>query len=239
MTDSTARSRERLAFALDFPSLGAAKDALARVGPEVGVTKVGLELFLREGPAAVRLGIDSGTDVFLDLKLHDIPATVERAVRSACQLGARYLTVHGCGGPAMLEGAAKAAVAENTGLTILAVTVLTSMGPEDLAATGVSDSPAQQVLRLATLATDSGAGGLVCSVQEVAQLRESLGPSPLLVTPGIRPAGADVGDQKRTGTPRGAIESGSSLLVVGRPIRDADDPVAAARAICAEIELAL
>ena len=197
---------------------------------------MGLELFVAEGPAAVTLGRKLGNQVFLDLKLHDIPETVERAVASAAAVGARYLTIHGSGGPRMLEAAARRAERENTGLVLLAVTVLTSLDESDLAATGVSGSTAEQALRLARLAQKSGVNGLVCSVAEVARLRAELGPSAVLVTPGIRPAGAARGDdQKRVGTPADAIRSGSSLLVVGRPIRDAADPAAAARAVLSVI----
>jgi orotidine-5'-phosphate decarboxylase len=161
---------------------------------------------------------------------------VERAVASAAGLGVRYLTLHASGGPRMLEAAARRAERENTGLTLLAVTVLTSLDAGDLSKTGVSDGPAAQALRLARLAVQSGVRGLVCSVAEVAELRRQLGPATVLVTPGIRPSGGAGGDdQKRTGTPAAAIHAGSSLLVVGRPIRDAADPASAARAVLREI----
>lgn len=229
-------ARERLIFALDFPDTAQARATAEQVADRVGVLKVGLELFVREGPPAVELGAQLGCEVFLDLKLHDIPATVGRAVRSACQLGVRYLTVHAAGGQRMIEAAAEAAVHEGTGLKLLAVTVLTSLDAQDLAAIGVAASdPTAQVARLAQLAVAAGAPGLVCSSSEVASLREVLGPAPLLITPGIRMAGGALDDQKRVGTPRSAIASGASLLVVGRPIRDADDPHAAATAICDEI----
>lgn len=231
--------RERLAFALDYPSLSAAEAGAARVADVVGVLKVGLELFVAEGPAAVRLGAKLGMQVFLDLKLHDIPETVERAVATAGQLGASLLTVHAAGGPRMLEAAAKRAQADGAGLKLLAVTVLTSLDAADLEATGVSAAPAEHVLRLARLATAHGIAGLVCSTAEVGSLRQALGPDVILVTPGIRPAGAAAGDQKRVGTPSSALRDGSSLLVVGRPIRDAADPAAAARAILNEMSGAL
>lgn len=231
--------RERLAFALDYPSLSAAEAGAARVADVVGVLKVGLELFVAEGPAAVRLGAKLGLQVFLDLKLHDIPETVERAVATAGQLGVGLLTVHAAGGPRMLEAAAKRAQADGAGLKLLAVTVLTSLDAADLEATGVSAAPAEHVLRLARLATGHGIAGLVCSTAEVGSLRQALGPDVILVTPGIRPAGAAAGDQKRVGTPSSALRDGSSLLVVGRPIRDAADPAAAARAILSEMSGAL
>ena len=161
--------------------------------------------------------------------------TVERAVASACQLGVRYLTVHCSGGPGMLEAAARRAEAEGTGLCVLGVTVLTSLDRADLEAVGVQADPADQAERLARLAKAHGLGGLVCSSTEVGRLREVVGPELVLVTPGIRPAGGDVGDQKRVGTPAEAIRQGSSLLVVGRPIRDAARPALAARNILEEI----
>jgi orotidine-5'-phosphate decarboxylase len=231
--------RERLAFPLDYPSLDEARRGAESVVASAGVLKVGLELFVREGPAAVRLGAELGASIFLDLKLHDIPETVDRAVASACGLGVRYLTLHAAGGPRMLEGAAKRVEREKSALTLLAVTVLTSLDDADLRAVGVNDGPGAQALRLAKLAVASGVKGLVSSAAEVQTLREVLGPEVVLVTPGIRPAGSAGGDdQKRVGTPTSAIRDGSSVLVVGRPIRDAADPAAAARGILDEIRAA-
>jgi orotidine-5'-phosphate decarboxylase len=235
-----SQARQRLAYALDFPTLEAAREGAARVRESAGVLKVGLELFVREGPASVALGAEFGCDVFLDLKLHDIPETVERAVASAAALGARYLTIHAAGGPRMLEAAARRAEREGTNLALLAVTVLTSLDATDLTAVGVNARPADQVLRLGRLAIGCGAAGLVCSVAEVGALRAELGATPVLVTPGIRPASLpSADDQKRAGTPGSAIRAGSTLLVVGRPIRDAADPGAAARGIVGEIAEAL
>jgi orotidine-5'-phosphate decarboxylase len=225
--------RARLAFALDYPNLEAAREGAAQVASSVGVLKVGLELFVKEGPPAVRLGSELGCDVFLDLKLHDIPETVSRAVSSAGSLGARYLTLHAAGGPRMLEAAV--AAAQPSGLTLLAVTVLTSLDASDLKATGVGDEPAEQVLRLAKLAVGAGVRGLVCSAAEVGLLRRELGPDVVLVTPGIRPAGPRDDDQKRVATPAKAVRDGASLLVVGRPIRDAETPALAAQSIAEEI----
>jgi orotidine-5'-phosphate decarboxylase len=233
--DPTADPRRRLAFALDYPTLDEARRGAEAVRASAGVLKVGLELFVREGPPAVRLGPALGCQVFLDLKLHDIPKTVDRAVGVASGLGVRYLTLHAAGGPHMLEQAAKRADREGTELVLLAVTVLTSLDAADLHATGVNDAPGAHALRLARLARSAGVPGLVCSSAEVALLRRELGPDAVLVTPGIRPAGSGGDDQKRTGTPGGAIRDGSSILVVGRPIRDAADPAAAARAIVDEI----
>ncbi|HVW28620.1 MAG TPA: orotidine-5'-phosphate decarboxylase [Polyangiaceae bacterium] len=231
--------RERLAFPLDFPDLAAARRGAERVAGAVGVLKVGLELFVRSGPAAVALGTELGCSVFLDLKLHDIPATVDGAVASAASLGARYLTIHASGGPRMVEAACRRAAAEAPDLVILAVTVLTSMDDSDLRSLGIAGSVSDHALGLARAAYGAGARGFVCSPSEVRRMRQSLGADVVLVTPGIRPAGAASGDQKRTGTPREAILDGADLLVVGRPIRDASDPAAAARAIVAEIAEAL
>jgi orotidine-5'-phosphate decarboxylase len=231
--------RDRLAFPLDYPTLDDARRGAERVVASTGVLKVGLELFVREGPAAVRLGEELGAAVFLDLKLHDIPETVERAVASAANFGVRYLTVHAAGGPRMLEAAAKRVEREKSSLTLLAVTVLTSLDDNDLRAIGCPDGTGPQALRLARLAVGAGIGGLVCSAAEVRVLREAVGPGVVLVTPGIRPADSTkVDDQKRVGTPAGAIRDGSSVLVVGRPIRDAADPALAARRIVEEIALA-
>jgi len=236
----SAGARSRLAFALDYGNLDDAQRGAERVAESVGVLKVGLELFVREGPRAVAIGRKLDRDVFLDLKLHDIPETVERAVASAASLGVRYLTLHAGGGPRMLEAAARRVERERADLVLLAVTVLTSLDAADLSAVGVTASPLEQAERLADLAAKSGVPGLVCSAAEVAALRARLGPEAVLVTPGIRPRGqARKDDQKRVSTPADAIRAGASLLVVGRPIRDAADPSAAARAVLAEVAEAL
>lgn len=227
-------SRRRLAFALDYPTLVAARRAGELVRDSVGVLKVGLELFVREGPAALRLGEELGCELFLDLKLHDIPETVERAVRAAADHGVRYLTVHASGGNKMLEYAVRGA--RDSGLILLAVTVLTSLDEQDLRELGFSATPGELVSRLARQAWErAGIRGFVCSADELADLRGALGNEAVLVTPGIRPAGPSGDDQKRVATPARAIRAGSSLLVVGRPIRDATDPAAAARLIADEI----
>jgi orotidine-5'-phosphate decarboxylase len=235
----TLSARERLVFPLDYGSLAEARAAALRLAPHVGVLKVGLELFVREGPAAVRLGEELGLQVFLDLKLHDIPETVERAVAAAAALGVRYLTVHAAGGTAMLARAAARAAQAPKPLTLLAVTLLTSLDASDLQAQHIEGPPADYVLRVARLAWAAGIRGFVASPAEARALREALGPEGLLVTPGIRPAGSDAGDQKRIATPEKAIADGADLLVVGRPIRDAADPPAAAQLVVAEIERAL
>ena len=240
MTPRIRAPRERLVFPLDFPTLAEARQAAERLAPSVGVLKVGLELFVREGPAATRLGTTGsmGCEVFLDLKLHDIPETVERAVDGAAALGVRYLTVHAGGGSAMLARAVAAAARAPSPLTILAVTVLTSLDTGDLAAQGVPGSARDHVIRLGRMAWEAGVRGFVTSPAEARALREALGPTALLVTPGIRPAGSGAGDQKRVATPAQAIADGADLLVVGRPIRDAANPRAAAEAVVAEIQVA-
>jgi orotidine-5'-phosphate decarboxylase len=192
--------------------------------------KVGLELFTAYGPAAVEAVRSFGLPIFLDLKLHDIPQTVESAARGVAKLGVQMTTVHASGGAEMVAAAKRGL--GSSGTKLLAVTALTSFGPAELASVGL---PADTVPRLAKLAVDAGADGLVCSPREVAQLRELLGPKPLLVVPGIRPAGSAANDQRRTGTPAEAVRAGASYLVIGRPLRDAPDPAAAAAAIAAEI----
>ncbi len=230
----------RIALPLDVADAREAGRLADRLAAEVGVLKIGLELFVAEGPAILALGARHDRDVFLDLKLHDIPETVERAVAAAARHGVRYLTVHAAGGPDMLRRAVERAARESGGrMQLLAVTVLTSMAEPDLRATGVDRRPGDQVLALAKLAWSQGVRGFVCSPLEVAALRAALGPDATLVVPGVRAAGAPQGDQKRVATPGQAIRDGADLLVVGRPIRDAADPVAAAREIAAEISSAL
>lgn len=236
MSSATTAGSSRLCLPLDVPSGDAAVALAERVGDGVGVLKVGLELFVKEGPRVVERVRALGRDVFLDLKLHDIPETVGRAVTSARSLGVRYLTLHASGGTAMLRAAAEAAGQD---LQLLAVTVLTSLDADDLGALGITATPEAHVVRLARLAQSAGLGGLVCSPHECKALRQALGQEFTLVTPGIRPAGEQAGDQKRIATPSSAIADGASLLVVGRPIRDAADPRAQALAISREIEVAL
>ncbi len=197
-----------------------------------GMLKLGLEFFLAAGPDGVR-GVTQ-RPVFLDLKLHDIPNTVAGAVRAVLPLCPRMLTLHAGGGGAMIEAARRAAEGRDRPV-LLAVTVLTSLDSSALHATGVAGGPRQQVLRLARLALSAGADGMVCSAHEAAMLRDALGAGPVLVVPGIRPAGADTGDQARTMTPRQAVDAGADWIVVGRPITGSADPAAAAAAIAAEI----
>jgi orotidine-5'-phosphate decarboxylase len=236
---TNTEARRRLVFPLDYASLDDARAPAASLAPFVGVMKVGLELFVREGPPATEFARSLGLDVFLDLKLHDIPETVERAVSAAASLGVRYLTVHAVGGERMLARAVAAAERAPRPLTLLAVTMLTSLDDRDLGAIGVAEASRAHVVRLAKLAWTSGVRGFVASPAEAAALRTELGPDALLVTPGVRPHGFESGDQKRVATPAAAIGSGADLLVVGRPIRDADDPAAAARAVVDEIGRAL
>jgi orotidine-5'-phosphate decarboxylase len=224
--------------ALDTTDLGRAR-ALARlVGPHVGGIKLGLEFFLAQGLAGTG-EVAGETPLFLDLKLHDIPNTVAGGVRAIAGLKPAFLTVHVAGGAAMLRAAVAeaAAAAERTGhrIRLLGVTVLTSLDDTDLEAVGQRGPAGDQVKRLAHLARASGLDGVICSPHEVASLRAELGAEFLLVVPGIRPAGAALGDQKRVMGPREAVAAGASHLVIGRPITEAADPAASARAIAAEL----
>jgi orotidine-5'-phosphate decarboxylase len=224
--------RERICAALDFASWEAAEPFARAVAPEVGMLKVGLELFAAAGPEAVRRAAALGRPVFLDLKLHDIPNTVEGAARSAAASGASLLTVHAAGGDEMVRAAGRGAGGR---LRILAVTVLTSLDAAALGRVGLQGTPAQAVVRLARLAVDAGADGVVCSPHEVQAVRAAVGPGPLLVVPGVRPPGAARGDQARVATPAEAVRAGADVVVVGRPLREGGDPAAAARAIAAAL----
>ena len=228
--------KDRLAIALDLPNEHEAIKLVDRLGDTCQWFKVGMELYYATGNSIIQQLRDRGFSVFLDLKLHDIPNTVAGAVRSVAHSGASLLTIHASGGEAMIRAAAEAAAVPGAP-KLLAVTVLTSMDSAQLHGIGVTDSPAQQVLRLAKLAQQAGGTqlGMVCSAEEVALLRAELAPETTLVVPGIRPAGAALGDQRRVATPASAIASGASMLVVGRPITQASDPAAAARAILTEI----
>ena len=225
--------------ALDVPSAAEAAAAVREIGDAVSFYKVGLELFVADGPAVLDMLKGEGKRIFLDLKLHDIPRTVERAVASCLKFGVELLTLHASGSKAMIAAAAQAVREAGSGTRLLAVTVLTSMDQSDLDLLGVTRPMQAQVAALGTMAIAAGAHGLVCSPQEVAALRRALGPGPWLVTPGVRPAGGDVGDQKRVATPGQAIRDGSTHLVIGRPILGAADRRAAAQAIRAEMAAAL
>ncbi len=231
-------ARERIAWAADVP-LDEARRLWPLLSPSVGVVKVGLSLFVEHGPAAVQAFRAEGAAVFLDLKLHDIPNTVEAAAAAAGALGAAYLTVHASGGEQMLRAAVRGAArgAERASVPpprILAVTALTSLADADVGALGFGSSAAEMATRLAEIAVRAGVGGLVCSAREAAALRTRFA-GVFLCTPGIRPAGVAAGDQARVETPAAAIAAGSSLLVVGRALHDAADPAAAARAIHDEV----
>jgi orotidine-5'-phosphate decarboxylase len=225
---------ERLIVALDFPDAAAALTCADQLAGSVSWFKVGLELYLAAGDSVVRELKRRGHSVFLDLKLHDIPNTVASAVRSLARLEPDMLTIHAAGGRAMLNAAAAAARSLPRPPRLLAVTVLTSMDAGALAETGVSASPVEQVLRLARLAAECGIDGMVCSPAEAAALHSAL-PKALLVTPGIRPAGADAGDQKRIATPQFALAAGATKLVIGRPITAAADPKTAAQTILSDM----
>lgn len=225
--------RNPILCAIDTPELARAQSLIAATHSAVGGVKLGLEFFTAHGPAGIRAAAGGQKNLFLDLKLHDIPNTVAGAVESSLALDPLLLTLHGAGGAAMMRAAVAARGAARAKL--LGVTVLTSLDDSDLAATGQNGPAAAQVKRLALLAQESGLDGVVCSPQEVAMLRQACSKGFLLVVPGIRPAGAATGDQKRVQTPRDAIAAGADYLVIGRPITEAPDPAAAARAILAEL----
>jgi orotidine-5'-phosphate decarboxylase len=220
----------RLIAAIDTPDAQHAEALIRAVSPHCGLVKLGLEFFTAHGPQGLRSAGD--VPVFLDLKLHDIPNTVAGAVRALAPLGAQMLTIHAGGGPAMVAAAVEAAAGRTK---ILAVTVLTSLDASALSETGIAGGTTQQVLRLARLALANGADGLVCSAHEISVLRDAFGAKPLLVVPGIRPAGSAAGDQARVMTPEQAIAAGADYIVVGRPITAAPAPGEAAEAIAAAI----
>lgn len=221
-----------LFVAIDTPELQRAAELAHAVREHAGGVKLGLEFFAAQGPAGVRRIAELGLPIFLDLKLHDIPNTVAKAVEGLAPLKPAILTVHAAGGRAMLEAAKEAAPAETK---VVAVTVLTSLDTEDLESIGVSDAPAGQVARLARLAHASGLDGIVCSGAEVGTARAEW-PEGFFVVPGVRPAGGDAGDQKRVVTPRQALDDGASVLVIGRPVTGADDPAEAIREIAGSLK---
>jgi orotidine-5'-phosphate decarboxylase len=229
--------KHKLIVALDVPTLAQAQKLVETLKDTVEYFKVGKELFTSEGPAVVKMVHDHGAKVFLDLKFHDIPNTVAGAVRSAAKLGVWMVNVHASGGAAMMAEAAQAAAASAKPPLVIGVTVLTSMNEEGLKEIGVAGSAVgEQVVRLARLAKTSGLSGVVASAQEATMLRRAFGKDFLIVTPGVRPAGAAVGDQKRVLTPKDAIAAGADCLVVGRPITESADPKAAAEAILKEMK---
>jgi orotidine-5'-phosphate decarboxylase len=228
--------RKRLIVALDVPNAVVAQNVVQKLGESVFFYKVGLQLFTAEGPTLVRELVASGRKVFLDLKLHDIPNTVAKAVAAAIELGVSMLTVHGSGGSAMLKAAVAAA---DRRLSILAVTVLTSLTDGDLQETGFASGTLDQALRIATLARSCGCDAVVASPREVAALRKFLGEGFGIVVPGVRPEGSERNDQERVSTPAQAIAAGASHLVVGRPITGSADPAKAANAILDEMAAAI
>ena len=232
-------ARKRLIVALDVPNAAAATEMMNRLEGVCQWFKVGLELFTAAGPAVLEPLVAHGHSVFLDLKFHDISNTVAGAVRSAAALGARMLTVHAAGGPAMLAAARSALEGLSEPPQLLAVTMLTSMDEAQLRAAGVERAPAEQVGLLAKMGLEAGIRGFVCSPREVAALRALTGPQGVLVVPGIRPSGAESGDQRRIATPAEALRAGASYLVVGRPVTQAPNPAEAAAAILKEMAEAL
>ena len=233
MKDSAAANP--VFVALDTPSKERALSLAAALKPHIGGVKIGLEFISAQGPDGIRAMIATGLPVFADVKFLDIPNTVAGAVRSLATLGPAFINVHAAGGAAMMRAAAEAASEFDPRPKILGVTVLTSLDAGDLAAMGVSLSPLDQVVRLARLAQASGLDGVICSPQEISAVRDACGADFLIVTPGIRPAGAALDDQRRVTTPVRALRDGADFLVIGRPITAAPDPAAAAREIAAEL----
>ncbi len=229
---------ERLCVALDFATRGEILAAARRFGSRAGWLKVGLEAFVGEGPSIVSEVAATGARVFLDLKLHDIPTTVARAVAAACRSGAAMVNVHALGGREMLLAAREAAETIGSGVKLVAVTLLTSLDSSALADLPMAGHPEGIVRRLAALAKECGADGVVCSPRDLAAVRNSCGADFVTVVPGIRPAGSEMFDQKRIATPAAALAAGADILVVGRPLTAASDPDAALDALVAEIQSA-
>jgi orotidine-5'-phosphate decarboxylase len=232
MNSSPLTARDRIIVALDFPSQAKALALVSALSDSVSIYKIGLQLYTAAGPAIVQAVAATSAKIFLDLKLHDIPNTVAKAVTAAGDLGAAMLTVHLSGGSAMLQAAVESKTPQ---LSLLGVTVLTSATQETLTETGLDSALADQVMRLADLGKKSGCDGLVTSPHEVGALRQRLGPDVLLVCPGVRPAWAAADDQKRFTTPREAVEAGADYLVIGRPITAAADPRSAVERIVTEL----
>jgi orotidine-5'-phosphate decarboxylase len=227
--------RQRLIVALDVASAAAAQKIVAAVGDSASCYKVGMQLYTAEGPRVVRDLVESGRRVFLDLKYHDIPNTVAAAVREAAGLAVSMLTIHASGGGKMIRAATEAACSARATLMVLGVTVLTSLDDNDLDKLGIHGRVQDQVLRLAALALADGCHGVVASAQEASALRSELDGDFAIVTPGVRPAGSEHGDQARVVTPAEAIAAGATHIVVGRPITGAADPASEARAILGQI----
>jgi orotidine-5'-phosphate decarboxylase len=230
-----SNSDSPIIVALDFPEKKAALNLVDQLDPSRCRLKVGKEMFTRQGPGFVESLAGKGFDVFLDLKFHDIPNTVAAACSAACDLGVWMMNVHASGGRRMMEAAREAIEKSSQSPLLIAVTILTSLGEEDIKEIGYVGTPEENVMRLAALASSSGMDGVVCSPKEVAALRESIGNDFALVTPGIRPSGSATDDQRRTLTPAEAIAAGSSYLVIGRPITQADAPMSVLLTIESEI----
>ena len=228
-------SQARVIVALDFPAIQPAMDVVDRVNPELCKLKVGKELFTRAGPQFVETLVKRDFDVFLDLKFHDIPNTVAAACRAACDLGVWMMNVHALGGRDMMLAAKEAITSSSHQPLLIAVTILTSMNEAALKEIGLTKTPKEHVLELASLAQHAGLDGVVSSAQEAQLLRENTGPNFQLVTPGIRPSDSAAGDQKRVMTPAEAVARGANYLVVGRPITQAKDPIEVLKRINQEI----
>jgi len=230
------KTEPKVIVALDFADEKMALAFVSRLDPRLCRVKVGFELYIVAGPQLVERLQQKGFDVFLDLKFHDIPNTVAAVCRAACQLGVWMMNVHASGGARMMTAACEAVASQSHQPHLIAVTVLTSMGSEDLQQIAITDSPAEQVLTLAKLAQQAGMGGVVCSAREATALRNACGSEFLRVTPGIRLSnGTNSDDQRRTMTPDEAIRSGSSYLVIGRPVTAAKDPVKVLTEICVSL----
>ncbi|WP_417316973.1 orotidine-5'-phosphate decarboxylase [Emcibacter sp.] len=236
----TMQDCKRILCALDTTEVSQATSLARALAPHVGGVKLGLEYFGAHGPEGFRQVAETGMPIFLDLKLHDIPNTVAKAIHALMPLRPSIMTIHTAGGPAMMAAAAKAATeaAETVGCPrpiIVGVTILTSLDESDLEAVGYQNNLSDQVVRLARLAKDSGLDGVVCSPLEIELIKEACGQEFKLVVPGIRPAGSATGDQKRIMTPKQAVDKGADYIVIGRPITQAEDPVAAARGIAQDL----
>ena len=225
----------KIIVALDYSDAKPALELVSRLHPSLCRLKIGKELFTTAGPNVVERCMQMGYEVFLDLKFHDIPNTTAQACKAAASLGVWMVNVHALGGRKMMEAARDAVATNARPPKLIAVTVLTSMAKEDLTGIGITATPAEMVLRLATLARDSGLDGVVCSAQEASMLRQHCGDKFCLVTPGIRPANSAADDQSRIMTPSAALQNGASYLVIGRPITKADDPLLALQKISKEI----
>jgi len=234
---SAVRFSNPIFVALDTPDLGEAQAIAKAVGPYVGGLKIGLEFVSAQGPKGIESIVALGRPVFVDVKFHDIPNTVAGAAKALARLGAAIFNVHTSGGEAMMRAALEAAHSVDPKVRVLGVTVLTSLDQSVLDAVGQKGPPHAQVERLTKLAKSSGLHGVVCSAQEIGLVRKAAGPDFLIATPGIRPLGADLADQRRVTAPADAMAAGTDLLIIGRPVTAAADPAAAARAIAEELRL--